>query len=95
MRTKQNPRYSTPATPVDGERVLIRIRYRSRSYPVKQEWATTVIPATYWNEPFGSESGHFHGHFGVDDSECTWHEVEVLEWCGFSGGAVVGKEDAT
>jgi hypothetical protein len=77
--------------PSNGEAVLLRLRGRSRCTDGRKtfmgEWHERTVSATWWDKPFPSECGHFHGNFGVDDDACQRHdEFELIEWVGFSGG---------
>ena len=70
--------------PRNGERILIRVRHRSKATGGFTKWEEATLPATYWDDPFPSESGHFHGNFGVADQDCLRKYVKVLSWVGFS-----------
>jgi len=68
-----------PDTPANGQLVLVRMRARHNG----GDWGEYTIHAVYYDEPFASELGHFHDNFGFDDSDCVWHEVEIIDWIGF------------
>lgn len=75
--------------PSDGETVLLRLRGRSKCTDGKvsfwSEWRERVVPAIWCATPYPSESSHFHGNFCVADDDVQYHEVELIEWVGFSG----------
>jgi hypothetical protein len=82
------------SSPNNGEEVLLKLRGRSRCTDGKGktfmgEWQERTVSATYWEKPFPSECGHFHGNFGLSDDDCQHREVELIEWVGFSGGGKI------
>ena len=79
-----------PKHPKEGEHVLLRLRGRTKATDGKrsfwQPWQECVVSAWWHEKPFASESGHFRGKFNVADRDVQYHEVELIEWVGFSGG---------